>query len=76
MVTYNIRLNSHYGNTSCGVSRLGIQNLIVDFCLKMKCFKEFFHILLRRLNVAILSFSDIFKFLLIMDIWRIPEPSC
>ena len=60
MVTYNIRLNSHYGNTSCGVSRLGIQNLIVDFCLKMKCFKEFFHILLRRLKVAILSFSDIF----------------
>ena len=68
MVTYHIRLNSQYGNTSYRVSRLGLQNLIVDFRLKMKCFKEFFDIPLRRLKVAILSFSDIFKFLLIMDI--------
>ena len=33
-----------YGNTGCGVSRSGIQNPNVDFCLKVKCSKGFFDI--------------------------------
>ena len=41
MVTYNFRLNSHHGNTSYGISCLGVQNPI-DLCLKVKCFKGYF----------------------------------
>ena len=43
VVEKQVHTINSYGNTSCGVSRSGIQNP-TDFCLKVKCSKGFFDI--------------------------------
>ena len=41
--------NGKYGNTGCGASSLGIQNLI-DFCTKVKYFRGFFDVFFKRID--------------------------